>query len=98
MAANFYKIEFDYQVDVAGGKSVSGGSVLDFLMYTDPLWTPVNIKGVYWHSGYNALDDEFRGYKLRQYYSGMIADAIDVLTWQIPTIAATKQLFKELIL
>jgi hypothetical protein len=42
-------IEYDFQVDLFGGKQVRGGKVLDFLVDTKPLPTPLFVNGEYWH-------------------------------------------------
>jgi len=40
-----------YQVNYFGGKRLRGGQVLDFLVPTVPLSTPIYANGTYWHSG-----------------------------------------------
>lgn len=42
-----------YQVPVNGGRTVRGGNVVDFLIYTPGRWTILDPKGRYWHSGPN---------------------------------------------
>lgn len=42
---------FTFQMSVGGGKSVSGGIVLDFMVDTVPKPTPVWVHGEYWHTG-----------------------------------------------
>lgn len=41
--------EFEYQVGVAGGRMLRGGQVIDFLVNTHPLPTPLYIQGDFWH-------------------------------------------------
>lgn len=45
-----YKIEFEYQVSIRGGRMIRGGQVLDFLVHM-PFDQPVQVKGEYWHPG-----------------------------------------------
>lgn len=52
--------EFDYQVSLGGGRARSGGQILDFLVHTVPLYTPVFIQGKYWHSGKYGTSDEYK--------------------------------------
>ncbi len=42
---------WDYQVPVNGGRTVRGGNVIDFLIYTPGRWTMLDPKGRYWHTG-----------------------------------------------
>lgn len=43
--------EYEYQYQVFGGRSVRGGQVLDFLVFTPGIWTIVDVLGAYWHTG-----------------------------------------------
>lgn len=43
--------EYAYQYQIDGGRSVRGGQVLDFLVYTPGKWTIVDVLGTYWHTG-----------------------------------------------
>jgi hypothetical protein len=45
--------EYEYQYPVFGGRSVRGGQMLDFLVYTPGKWTIVDVLGAYWHTGKN---------------------------------------------
>jgi len=45
--------EYQYQYSVFGGRSVRGGQMLDFLVYTPGKWTIVDVLGAYWHTGKN---------------------------------------------
>lgn len=51
LALEKFKLEYLFQVSYWGGRTMRGGMVLDFLVFTDPLRTPVWINGDYWHSG-----------------------------------------------
>jgi hypothetical protein len=42
---------WDYQVPVYGGRSRSGGNVVDFLVYTPGMWSLLDPMGRYWHTG-----------------------------------------------
>lgn len=42
---------WEYQVPVYGGRSRSGGNVVDFLVYTPVRWSLLDPMGRYWHTG-----------------------------------------------
>jgi len=48
---------FDYQVPFFGGWMIAGGFVVDFVVHTVPLLTPLWINGEYWHKGAQAERD-----------------------------------------
>src|SRR3989304_9837777 len=56
------KVELAYmfQFIFFGGKAVRGGMVVDFLVLTDPLSTPVWVNGGFWHKGKRAAEDSYQ--------------------------------------
>ena len=46
-----YGWEFFYQFPINGGNEISGGWIVDFLVYTVPLSTPLETMESWWHSG-----------------------------------------------
>ncbi len=44
-----YRWEFSYQEQLFGGRKNAGGIVVDFLVYTKPMGTPLFVDGEYWH-------------------------------------------------
>lgn len=42
---------WEYQVPVQGGRRRRGGNVVDFLIHTPGMWTMIDPKGRYWHTG-----------------------------------------------
>ena len=62
-----FKLVFEYQVPVRGGRMVPGGRVLDFLVY-NPFPIPVPVMGLYWHSGKKREDDLMMLDLLRQVF------------------------------
>ena len=56
------KVELAYmfQFIFLGGKAVRGGMVVDFLVLTDPLSTPVWVNGGFWHQGKRAAEDSYQ--------------------------------------
>jgi hypothetical protein len=51
---------FDYQVAIYGGRQMRGGQVVDFLVHTVPLPTPVFADGEHWHEGSYTSEDRYK--------------------------------------
>jgi len=47
-----------FQYELLGGRVFRGGIVLDFLVLTSPLSTPLDIRGNYWHQPKQRVDDD----------------------------------------
>ena len=60
LALEKLKIPYKYQFELMGGRAVRGGIVLDFLALTDPLSTPIDVRGEYWHQPRQRIDDDLR--------------------------------------
>jgi hypothetical protein len=80
-------LDFLYQFNLFGGRGVRGGQVLDFLVFTQPLSTALQIFGQYWHSGQMGSEDKFKLALLEDYFAGQAtvevlwaADLIDMDT------------------
>jgi hypothetical protein len=95
LALMYYKLEFMYQLDINGGRTRRGGQVLDFMVLTRPLYTPVHIVGLYWHDQSNKLDDELRRYSLMDQYRGQIREPVYVYDTDIPNLDAAYQIVKK---
>ena len=52
------KIPYKFQFEIMGGRAVRGGIVLDFLALTDPLSTPIDVRGEYWHQPKQQIEDD----------------------------------------
>ena len=59
MALIRYEVDFLFQVDYWGGRNIRGGQVLDYLVF-NPMETPVQIFGEYWHEGQLASQDRLK--------------------------------------
>lgn len=44
-------LDYRFQMPIGGGRMFRGGYILDFLVYTAPLPTPLEVLGTYWHGG-----------------------------------------------
>lgn len=58
------ELQFEFQVEFAGGRRIRGGQVLDFLVY-NPFGVPLQVYGEYWHEGQLAADDQYKLNQLR---------------------------------
>jgi hypothetical protein len=66
------KLDFIYQWTINGGRVQAGGQLVDFMIMTKPLMTPMWPEGSYWHDGSNRLQDEFKYQQVQQIYAGRI--------------------------
>ncbi len=51
-------LDYKFQFSLRGGRTARGGIVLDFLVLTDPLSTPLDIRGDYWHQPKQRIEDD----------------------------------------
>ena len=65
-----YGWEYIYQQPFFGGRSWSGGFVVDFIVFTVPLHTPLWVNGEYWHSSAQAERDRLNQLLLRSRVHG----------------------------
>lgn len=67
MALEKFNIEYLFQVWYWGGRTVRGGQVLDFLIFT-PFQRPVQVFGEYWHQGQMGSEDKYKLAVLEQFF------------------------------
>ena len=70
--------EFAFQLSVAGGRSLSFGIVLDFLVETVPLPTPLWVHGDYWHTGERRQKDLRQQDIVKQFLMDSILEPIEI--------------------
>jgi len=51
-------LDFKFQHPIGGGRGLRGGIVLDFLVLTSPLATPLDLRGDYWHQPKQRIEDD----------------------------------------
>jgi hypothetical protein len=73
-------LSFYYQYEVFGGRSLRGGQIIDFWVFTVPLPTPVYVQGDYWHRGSKEMQDALKVADLKRRYQGQIAEPL--LVWE----------------
>lgn len=69
-------LEFRFQVKFQGGRGVKGGFILDFLIFTVPLPTPMWVMGEYWHRGKQRAIDLYQQVKLDSLFRGQMNIAV----------------------
>lgn len=82
------KVDFRFQYAVSGGRSVRGGQVIDFLVYTVPLATPLYVNGDYWHNKTNDPERAFKLAEMKRLTNGQFADPVELWEHEIPTVDA----------
>ncbi len=86
-------LNFIFQYSLQGGRTARGGIVLDFLVLTDPLSTPLDIRGNYWHRPQQRLDDDL-GLAIAM-SRGRFAEPVILYGSQLQTIEAAYAVVKR---
>ena len=60
-------LRYTYQYSINGGASVAGGQIIDFVVWTVPAPTPVEVQGDYWHS---SGDEVWKMEQIKQAFHG----------------------------
>lgn len=68
-ALSRFRIPFIFQFEIFDS-SVRGGIVLDFLVQTRPLSTPLEVYGQYWHKGERSSKEKIRDIIIEDYFRG----------------------------
>ena len=84
LALEKLKVPYIFQYQLAGGRTRRGGIVLDFLALTDPLSTPIDVRGEYWHQPKQRIDDDL-GLALMQ-SRGNFAEPVIIYGGELSTI------------
>ncbi len=66
-----YRLVYDYQVSRRGGKTMPGGIVVDFVVYSG-IVTAVEFLGVYWHTGRFGINDALKWSYLARVYDRVL--------------------------
>lgn len=87
VALGFLQIPFIYQYEVFGGRDRRGGLILDWLVLTVPMPTPLLLQSTYWHgpARQRGPKDEFAQSKIRRLMPGW-ADPKEIWDRQVPTV------------
>lgn len=89
--------EYYFQYSIMGGHDVRGGQVIDFLVLTDPMPTPLFYNGDYWHTGQKGMDDAYKIFQVKKYMKGQILEP--VIIWEkkdgVDSLERAKLIVKE---
>ena len=78
-------IPFKFQFPLGGGQQKRGGMVLDFLVKTVPLSTPLDIRGNYWHQPQQRVDDDLQLALMNHYGRGQFAEPVIIYGAELQT-------------
>ncbi len=79
-------LHFIFQYALMGGRTTRGGIVLDFLVLTSPVSTPLDIRGDYWHRPQQRIEDDL--FLALAMSRGQFAEPVVVYGSQLQTIEA----------
>jgi hypothetical protein len=71
-------LQFQFQVTIAGGRQQAFGIVLDFLVMTVPMPTPLWVHGEHWHSGARRAKDLRQQDKVREEMQGAVNEPKEI--------------------
>lgn len=97
-ALEAFDLEFTFQLSIAGGRSLAFGIVLDFLVETAPLPTPVWVHGEYWHTGDRRKRDLEQQEVVKQYMEGGILEPVEIWGMESETVELAKRAVREKLL
>lgn len=92
VALGFLQIPFEYQYWVFGGSAFRGGQIIDFLVFTAPLPTPVYVQSRYWHGPEirKGNEDLLKMAQVRKHMKGW-ADPIEIWDYELTSVEAAIQ-------
>ena len=88
-------LQFVFQMPISGGRSVRGGQVIDFFVYTVPIPTPVFVQGKYWHGGAKSASSQFKVQQAQRYFGGQAQPPVEIWDEEIPDRETTYQVVKR---
>jgi len=89
-----FKWDFTFQAGIMGGRQLRGGQVIDFIVETAPLPTPLYVYGEYWHGNKQEERDKLMISLMASAYHGTFAQPEIVWGEQL----ATQEMSDETIL
>lgn len=95
-ALDYYRLDYLFQVSYWGGRALAGGIVLDFLIFTVPLSTPLWVNGDYWHQANNAQLESYQRALLQTF--GNTAQPVILWGQDSDTVEAAKASIKKKVL
>jgi len=95
MALDHLEYKYIFHYVIQGGTRVRGGQIIDFMVFTKPLRTPVQVQGKYWHSKSRAMRDHFKNEEIKRLFSGQIFDPVIIWDYEIPDVAHAIRILQE---
>ena len=86
---------FIYQYSIGGGRSLRGGQVVDYWIYTAPKPTPCFIQGAYWHKAQTDMADEYKQLKVQHVYSGYVMPNLLLQEKDLSSVDAAYQTLRK---
>ena len=86
-------LHFIFQYALMGGRTTRGGIVLDFLVLTDPISTPLDIRGNYWHQPQQRIEDDL--FLALAMSRGQFAEPVIIYGAQLQTIESAYAVMKR---
>lgn len=100
LALNKMKVGYTFQYSISGGKRRRGGQMIDFMVYTNPLPTPIAIQGKYWHAGTGErrAESELNMVKVDRALRGRARPVVQIWDYEITSPDKTLLVIKERVL
>ena len=76
LALEKLNIDYSFQKSFLGGKQLKGGFVIDFMVWTVPLGTPIWVHGEFWHKGAVRAKDTLQQAILDSLFRGKYMPAV----------------------
>jgi hypothetical protein len=93
VALEIIELNYTYQYSIFGGHNLRGGQVVDFMLWTNPLPTPLYIQGGYWHR--NRADEKFKIAKAKTLFGGRVNDPIELWDHELQSIDDAVKILRE---
>jgi hypothetical protein len=90
-----YEYEFQYQLGLYG---TSGSQVIDFLVYTMPIPTPLFVHGRYWHGTKQQAEDQLKFAEIISQTHGKWFDPVIIWDDESETVEDAKSVLRKILL
>lgn len=85
-ALEILELDYIFQLSIAGGRMFAFGIVLDFLVMTVPLPTPIWVHSEYWHRGERRAEDIRQQQTVEDFMEGQINPSIEIWADESETV------------
>ena len=98
VALGFLGWYFRYQFRIFGGSDFRGGQIIDYVVYTVPLPTPLYIQSRYWHGPtmVRGSKDKLNQARVRSAMSGSWMDPEEVWDYELTTVEHAVNTLRDL--